>query len=110
MKICLGLPKGSLQESTLQLLSAAGLGVYTNGRSYFAGTSDPQVECMLIRAQEMARYVAHGSLDAGITGLDWVLESGLEIGQLPHRPQDFNPARSLNGEPGGIVAAVFEAT
>jgi ATP phosphoribosyltransferase len=79
MKIRLGVPKGSLQESTLQLLSAAGLGVYTNGRSYFAGTSDPQVECMLIRAQEMARYVAHGSLDAGITGLDWVLESALEV-------------------------------
>jgi len=78
-KIRLGIPKGSLQESTLQLLSAAGLGVYTNGRSYFAATSDPQVECMLIRAQEMARYVAHGSLDAGITGLDWVLESGLDV-------------------------------
>jgi ATP phosphoribosyltransferase len=79
MKIRLGVPKGSLQESTLALLSAAGLDVYTNGRSYFAGTSDAQVECMLIRAQEMARYVAHGALDAGITGLDWVLESGLEV-------------------------------
>lgn len=79
MKIKLGVPKGSLQESTLELLSAAGLDVYTNGRSYFAGTSDPQVECMLIRAQEMARYVAHGTLDAGITGLDWVLESGFDV-------------------------------
>jgi len=79
MKIRLGVPKGSLQESTLQLLSASGLDVYTNGRSYFASTSDPQVECMLIRAQEMPRYVAHGTLDAGITGLDWILENGLDV-------------------------------
>jgi ATP phosphoribosyltransferase len=75
----LGVPKGSLQESTLQLLSAAGLDVFTSGRSYFAVTSDPQIECILIRAQEMARYVSHGALDAGITGLDWVLESNLDV-------------------------------
>jgi ATP phosphoribosyltransferase len=79
MKIRLGIPKGSLQESTLQLLSHAGLEVYTNGRSYLATTSDIQIECMLIRAQEMARYVEHGVLDAGLTGFDWVLESGLEV-------------------------------
>jgi ATP phosphoribosyltransferase len=79
MKLRLGVPKGSLQESTLQLLSNAGLAVYTNGRSYAASTSDRQIECMLIRAQEMARYVEHGVLDIGLTGLDWVLESGLEV-------------------------------
>ncbi|HVO61193.1 MAG TPA: ATP phosphoribosyltransferase [Terriglobales bacterium] len=79
MKIRLGVPKGSLQESTVQLLSHAGLDLYTNGRSYFAATSDPQIECMLIRAQEMARYVEKGVLDAGLTGLDWVLESGLKV-------------------------------
>ncbi len=79
MKLRLGVPKGSLQESTLQLLSNAGLAVYTSGRSYAASTSDPQIECMLIRAQEMARYVEHGVLDIGLTGLDWVLESGLEV-------------------------------
>jgi ATP phosphoribosyltransferase len=79
MKIRLGVPKGSLQESTLQLLSRAGLDVYANGRSYLASTSDGQIECLLIRAQEMARYVEHGVLDAGLTGLDWVLESGLEV-------------------------------
>jgi ATP phosphoribosyltransferase len=79
MKIRLGVPKGSLQDSTLQLLRSAGLDVYTNGRSYFASTSDAEIECMLIRAQEMARYVEHGALDAGLTGLDWVLESGLEV-------------------------------
>jgi len=79
MKMRLGLPKGSLQEATLQLFSRAGLPIFTNGRSYFATTADPEVECMLIRAQEMARYVEHGVLDAGITGLDWVVESGLEV-------------------------------
>src|SRR5271157_4861073 len=79
MKLRLGIPKGSLQDATLQLLTRAGLQVYVNPRSYFAGTNDPQVDCMLIRAQEMARYVEHGALDAGITGLDWVLECGLDV-------------------------------
>jgi len=79
MKIRLGIPKGSLQEATLQLFARAGLPIFTNGRSYFAGTRDPEVDCMLIRAQEMARYVEHGVLDAGLTGLDWVVESGLEV-------------------------------
>src|SRR5437870_5317426 len=79
MKVRIGIPKGSLQEATLQLFARAGLQVYTNGRSYFAGTADPEIDCMLIRAQEMARYVEHGVLDAGLTGLDWVIESGLEV-------------------------------
>ena len=79
MKLRLGIPKGSLQEATLSLFTRAGLRVYTNARSYFAATDDPEIECMLIRAQEMARYVEHGALDAGLTGLDWVLESGLEV-------------------------------
>ena len=79
MKLRLGIPKGSLQQATLQLFARAGLQVYTNDRSYMATTGDPEVECMLIRAQEMARYVEHGALDAGLTGLDWVLESGLEV-------------------------------
>ncbi len=79
MKLRLGIPKGSLQEATLSLFTRAGLRVYTNARSYFAATDDPEIECMLIRAQEMARYVDHGALDAGLTGLDWVLESGLDV-------------------------------
>jgi ATP phosphoribosyltransferase len=79
MKLRLGIPKGSLQEATLSLFTRAGLRVYTNPRSYFASTDDPEVECMLIRAQEMARYVEHGALDAGLTGYDWVQESGLEV-------------------------------
>jgi ATP phosphoribosyltransferase len=79
MKLRLGIPKGSLQEATLALLARAGLQVYVSPRSYFAGTNDPEIECMLIRAQEMARYVDHGALDAGLTGSDWVLESGLYV-------------------------------
>jgi ATP phosphoribosyltransferase len=79
MKLKLGIPKGSLQEATLALLARAGLQVYVSSRSYFAGTNDPELECMLIRAQEMARYVDQGALDAGLTGLDWVLESGLDV-------------------------------
>ena len=79
MKLRIGIPKGSLQDATLQLFERAGLRVYTNARSYFAATGDPDIECMLIRAQEMARYVDHGALDAGLTGLDWVIESGLDV-------------------------------
>ena len=79
MKIRLGIPKGSLQEATLQLFALAGLPIHVNSRSYFASTGDPEIECMLIRAQEMARYVEHGALDAGLTGYDWVVESGLEV-------------------------------
>ena len=79
MKLRLGIPKGSLQEATLNLFARAGLRVYTSARSYVGTTDDPEVECLLIRAQEMARYVEHGALDAGLTGLDWVLESGLDV-------------------------------
>ena len=79
MKLRLGIPKGSLQEATLSLFTRAGLRVYTNPRSYHATTDDPEIDCLLIRAQEMVRYVEHGALDAGLTGLDWVLESGLDV-------------------------------
>lgn len=82
MKLRIGIPKGSLQEATLQLFARAGLPAYTNGRSYFATTADPEIDCMLIRAQEMARYVEHGAIDAGLTGLDWVIESGLEVAKV----------------------------
>ncbi len=78
-KIRLGIPKGSLQDATISLFAAAGFKIYANGRSYYPSTDDPELECMLIRAQEMARYVEHGALDAGLTGLDWVQETGLEV-------------------------------
>ncbi|HYT75184.1 MAG TPA: ATP phosphoribosyltransferase [Vicinamibacterales bacterium] len=70
----LGLPKGSLQDATIQLFARAGFNIYASPRSYFPSIDDPEIECMLIRAQEMARYVADGVLDAGLTGLDWVAE------------------------------------
>src|SRR5512146_2158543 len=82
MKLRVGIPKGSLQESTLALFKRAGLNVYTSSRSYFASTDDSEIECMLIRAQEMARYVEHGVLDAGLTGIDWVIESGLDVASV----------------------------
>jgi len=78
-KLRLGLPKGSLQDATLALFRRAGWNIYADGRSYFPSIDDSEIECMLIRAQEMARYVDHGVLDAGLTGIDWVVESGLDV-------------------------------
>ena len=78
-KLRLGIPKGSLQDATIALFERAGWRIFANGRSYFPGVDDPEIECMLIRAQEMARYVNHGALDAGLTGNDWVTESGLLV-------------------------------
>lgn len=74
MKLKLGIPKGSLQDATIQLFARAGFAIYVNPRSYFPAIDDVDIECMLIRAQEMARYVADGVLDAGLTGLDWIAE------------------------------------
>jgi ATP phosphoribosyltransferase len=74
MALKLGLPKGSLQDATIQLFARAGFNIYVSSRSYYPGIDDPEIECLLIRAQEMARYVADGVIDAGLTGLDWVAE------------------------------------
>jgi len=74
MKLKLGIPKGSLQDATVQLFARAGFNIYVSSRSYFPGIDDPEIECMLIRAQEMARYVSDGVLDAGLTGQDWIAE------------------------------------
>src|SRR6185295_14972921 len=70
----LGIPKGSLQEATIQLFARAGFSIYASARSYYPAIDDPEIECMLIRAQEMARYVGDGVLDAGLTGQDWIAE------------------------------------
>ena len=78
-KLRLGIPKGSLQDATIALFKRAGWNIYADGRSYFPNIDDAEIECMLIRAQEMARYVDHGVLDAGLTGIDWVVESGLHV-------------------------------
>jgi len=70
----LGIPKGSLQDATIQLFARAGFNIYASTRSYFPAIDDPEIDCMLIRAQEMARYVADGVLDGGLTGQDWIAE------------------------------------
>ena len=73
MKLRLGIPKGSLQDATIQLFGRAGFNIYVNSRSYFPTIDDPEIECMLIRAQEMTyAYVCEGVLDAGLTGFDWM--------------------------------------
>lgn len=101
MKLLVGIPKGSLQEATLELFARAGLPAYTNGRSYYAATADPQIDCMLIRAQEMARYVEHGAIDTGLTGLDWVIESGLEVATVA----DLIYAKRSRGKVRWVLAA-----
>ena len=73
MKLKLGIPKGSLQDSTVELFARAGWRISVNSRSYYPTIDDPEIECMLVRAQEMARYVSSGALDAGITGKDSIL-------------------------------------
>jgi ATP phosphoribosyltransferase len=75
----LGIPKGSLQDATIALFGRAGWRIYASGRSYFPTIDDTEIECMLVRAQEMARYVEHGALDAGLTGDDWVIENQSDV-------------------------------
>jgi len=86
----LGVPKGSLQEATVQLMARAGWRVTTNPRSYVPAIDDPEISCLMVRAQEMARYVESGALDAGITGRDWVLETSsdvVEVAELVYAKQ-----------------------
>jgi len=79
VKLKLGIPKGSLENATIDLFRRAGFNITTSSRSYFPAIDDPDIECMLIRAQEMARYVEDGILDAGLTGRDWVEESNSQV-------------------------------
>ena len=108
MKLKLGIPKGSLQDATIQLFARAGFNIYVNSRSYFPTIDDPEIECMLIRAQEMARYVSTGMLDAGLTGLDWIAEheagdgvtGALEpIADLIYAKQSFGKVRWVLAAP-----------
>ena len=95
-KLKLGIPKGSLQEKTLELFRMAGFNIYLSSRSYFPSIDDNEIEVVLIRAQEMSRYVEEGVLDCGITGEDWILENGssvLKLSQLPYAKQTLNPVR-----------------
>ncbi len=81
-KLRLGLPTGSLQQATLALFRKAGYVITQSSRSYYPHIDDNEIECTLLRAQEMARYVAQGALDCGLTGHDWVIESGAEVVEL----------------------------
>lgn len=78
----LGLPKGSLEESTVAMFQKAGYKIDIQSRSYYPSIDDPEIECVLIRAQEMARYVEEGLLDAGLTGYDWVVENGADVVEI----------------------------
>jgi ATP phosphoribosyltransferase len=103
----LGLPKGSLQDATLQLMARAGWRVTVSSRSYFPNIDDSEVTCMLVRAQEMARYVETGALDAGITGRDWVLETGAEVkevAELLYAKQSLAPVRWVLAVPDNAPA------
>ncbi|MGD0306619.1 MAG: ATP phosphoribosyltransferase [Candidatus Acidiferrales bacterium] len=81
-RLKLGIPKGSLQDSTIELFARAGWRISVSSRSYFPTSDDAELECMLVRAQEMARYVGSGALDAGITGKDWILETSGEVEEV----------------------------
>jgi ATP phosphoribosyltransferase len=81
-RLRLGIPKGSLQETTQRLFRLAGFNLHISGRSYYPDIDDPEIQCILIRPQEMARYVEQGVLDCAITGLDWILETGADVTEL----------------------------
>ena len=104
-RLRLGIPKGSLQEATVQLFARAGFNIYTSSRSYFPAIDDPEIECMLIRAQEMARYVADGVLDAGLTGQDWIAEHEAATGRSVVTVTDLIYAKQSFGKVKWVLAA-----
>jgi ATP phosphoribosyltransferase len=108
MKIKLGLPKGSLQDATVQLFARAGFNIHVSSRSYFPTIDDPEIDCMLIRAQEVARYVSDGVLDAGLTGQDWIAEHEagpsagvplVSVADLVYSKQSFGKVRWVLAAP-----------
>jgi ATP phosphoribosyltransferase len=125
VKLKLGIPKGSLENATIDLFRRAGFIITTSSRSYFPGIDDPEIECMLIRAQEMARYVEDGILDAGLTGRDWIEENEsdvIAIADLIYAKQSFgkvrwvlavpesSPFRAVRDLEGKIIATELVAT
>jgi len=125
MKLKLGIPKGSLENATIDLFRRAGFQIATSSRSYFPTIDDPEIECMLIRAQEMARYVEDGILDAGLTGRDWIQENEADVvpvADLIYAKQSFgkvrwvlavpesSPFRTVHDLGGKIVATELVAT
>jgi ATP phosphoribosyltransferase len=105
-KLTLGIPKGSLENTTVEMFAKAGYKIKINSRSYYPTINDDEIECMLIRAQEMARYVEEGILDCGLTGKDWIVESGADVteiteliyGKVGRRPLRWVLAVPENGE------------
>jgi ATP phosphoribosyltransferase len=96
LNLKLGIPKGSLEIATIDLFRRAGFNITTSSRSYFPAIDDPEIECMMIRAQEMARYIEDGVLDAGLTGRDWVEESEAQVetvADLIYAKQSFGKVR-----------------
>jgi len=125
VKLKLGIPKGSLESATIDLFRRAGFNITTSSRSYFPSVDDPEIECMLIRAQEMARYVEDGVLDAGLTGRDWVEENEAHVetvADLIYAKQSFgkvrwvlaapeaSPYRSVDDLEGRVIATELVAT
>jgi ATP phosphoribosyltransferase len=125
MILKLGIPKGSLENATIELFRRAGFNITTSSRSYFPVIDDPDIQCVLIRAQEMARYVEDGVLDAGITGLDWVQENEAAVQpvvDLVYAKQSFgkvrwvlavpesSPFRSVKDLEGKVIATELVAT
>jgi len=119
-----GVPTGSLAAATVDLFRRAGFVITTSPRSYFPTIDDPEMECMLVRAQEMARYVEDGALDAGLTGHDWVTENEadvVEVADLVYAKQSFgkvrwvlavpeaSPVRAVHDLEGKIVATSSSA-
>jgi ATP phosphoribosyltransferase len=95
-KLKLGLPKGSLQESTIKLFDKAGYRIQVSSRSYYPTIDDQHIDCVLVRAQEMARYVDQGIFDVGLTGKDWILEQNadvIEVAELRYAKGGLNPVR-----------------
>ncbi len=115
-RLRLGIPKGSLQETTKKLFALAGYNLRISGRSYYPNIDDADIQCILIRPQEMARYVEQGILDCAITGLDWILETGADVTELANllapwpnygvvrwvmaakEDSDFNDVKDLQGK------------
>jgi ATP phosphoribosyltransferase len=125
VRLKLGIPKGSLEQATIDLFRRAGFTITTSSRSYFPAIDDPEIECMLIRAQEMARYVEDGVLDAGLTGRDWVEENEAQVetvADLVYAKQSFgkvrwvlaapeaSPYRSVEDLEGKIIATELVCT
>ncbi len=95
-KLMLGFPKGSLEDATVAVFAKAGYKVEISSRSYYPTIDDPEIDCMLIRAQEMSRYVEEGILDCGLTGYDWIRENGsdvVEVAELVYGKVGRNPLR-----------------